>query len=118
MRYKDSGTCHHWLRKRLALTGLTQAQPVPVCIPYQSLMRSTARLLTNASRSRANSISFVGLGRMGSEMAYNLFSKRIADENSRFVVFDAVPEVAAQFIVKFRKQFHSANITAVDNPEE
>jgi 3-hydroxyisobutyrate dehydrogenase len=82
-------------------------------------MRSTARLLRHASRSRANSISFVGLGRMGSEMASNLFSKRIADENnSRFVVFDAVPEVAARFIIEFRKQFHSANITAVDNPEE
>ena len=108
-----------WQSKRLAVTGLTQAQPVPACIPYQSLMRSTARLLTHVSRSRENSISFVGLGRMGAEMAYNIFSKRIADENnSRFVIFDAVPEVAAQFIVKFRKQFHSANITAVDNPEE
>lgn len=82
-------------------------------------MRSTARLLRNASRSRANSISFVGLGRMGSEMAYNLFSKRIADEsNSRFVVFDAIPEVAARFIDNFRRQFQSANITAANNPEE
>jgi 3-hydroxyisobutyrate dehydrogenase len=82
-------------------------------------MRSTARLFTHASRSRENSISFVGLGRMGSEMAYNLFSKRFANEsNSRFVVFDAVPEVAAQFINNFRKQFHSANINIAINPEE
>ncbi len=82
-------------------------------------MRSTARLFSHASRSRANSISFVGLGRMGSEMAYNLFSKRHADDSSsRYVVFDAVPEVAAQFIVNFRKQFRGANINTADNPEE
>jgi len=56
---------------------------------------------------------------MGSEMAYNLFSKRFANEsNSRFVVFDAVPEVAAQFIVNFRKQFNGANIKVANNPEE
>jgi 3-hydroxyisobutyrate dehydrogenase len=56
---------------------------------------------------------------MGSEMAYNLFSKRVADKsNSRFVVFDAVPEVAAQFTDSFRRQFHSANITIANNPEE
>lgn len=82
-------------------------------------MRSTARLFDHVSRSRAHSISFVGLGRMGSEMAYNLFSNRFAnDSNSRFLVFDAVPEVAAQFIINFRKQFHSANITVASNPEE
>ena len=82
-------------------------------------MRSTARLFSHASRSRANSISFVGLGRMGSEMAYNLFSKRFANEsNSHFVVFDAVPEVAAQFINNFRKQFRGANINVANNPEE
>ena len=56
---------------------------------------------------------------MGSEMAYNLFSKRVADKrNSRFVVFDALPEVAAQFTDSFRRQFHSANITIANNPEE
>jgi 3-hydroxyisobutyrate dehydrogenase len=82
-------------------------------------MRSTARLFSHASRSRADSISFVGLGRMGSEMAYNLFSKRFANEsNSRFVVFDAVPEVAAQFTNNFRKQFRGANINVANNPEE
>jgi 3-hydroxyisobutyrate dehydrogenase len=82
-------------------------------------MRSTAHLFSHASRSRANSISFVGLGRMGSEMAYNLFAKRFANEtNSRFLVFDAVPEVAAQFINNFRKQFHGANINVANNPEE
>lgn len=82
-------------------------------------MRSTAHLFSHLSRSRANSISFVGLGRMGSEMAYNLFSKRFANESdSRFVVFDAVPEVAAQFINNCRKQFHGANINVANNPEE
>lgn len=82
-------------------------------------MRSTACLLSHASRSRANTISFVGLGRMGSEMAYNLFSKRMADKSdSRFVVFDAVPEVAARFRDDFRRQFHSVDITIANDPEE
>ena len=86
---------------------------------HQSLMKFTARLLSHAPRSRANSISFVGLGRMGSEMAYNLFSKKVAEKSdSRFVVFDAVPEVAAQFTDSFRRQFNSANITIANNPEE
>jgi 3-hydroxyisobutyrate dehydrogenase len=48
---------------------------------------------------------------MGSEMAYNLFSKRITESSdSRFVVFDKVPEAAARFTDEFRKQFQAANI--------
>jgi 3-hydroxyisobutyrate dehydrogenase len=82
-------------------------------------MRSTARILSQASRSRAKSISFVGLGRMGSEMAYNLFSKRVAESSDfRFVVFDKVPEAAARFTDDFRKQFKAANITAANDLEE
>jgi 3-hydroxyisobutyrate dehydrogenase len=74
-------------------------------------MRTTARILSQTSCSRAKSISFVGLGRMGSEMAYNLFSKRITESSdSRFVVFDKVPEAAARFTDEFRKQFQAANI--------
>ncbi|KAH9998133.1 NAD binding domain of 6-phosphogluconate dehydrogenase-domain-containing protein [Russula compacta] len=82
-------------------------------------MRLTARVLSQAPCSRAKSISFIGLGRMGSEMAYNLFSKRIADANdSRFVVCDAVPEAAARFTDNFRKHFHDANIAVATNPRE
>jgi 3-hydroxyisobutyrate dehydrogenase len=88
-------------------------------------MRSTARLLGQVASSRAKSISFVGMGRMGSEMAYNLFSKQIAPADSgapsgnyRFVVCDAVPEAAARFADNFRKQFRGANVTVVANPKE
>jgi len=82
-------------------------------------MRSTARILSRASCSRAKSITFVGLGRMGSEMAYNLFSKRIAESSDfRFVVCDAVPEAAARFTDNFRKQFHAANISVATDLEE
>jgi len=56
---------------------------------------------------------------MGSEMAYNLFSKRIAESSDfRFVVCDAVPEAAARFTDNFRKQFHAANISVATNLEE
>jgi 3-hydroxyisobutyrate dehydrogenase len=88
-------------------------------------MRTTARLLGQVAPSRAKSISFVGMGRMGSEMAYNLFSKRIAPADSgapsgnyRFVVCDAVPEAAARFADNFRKQFRGANVTVVADPKE
>jgi 3-hydroxyisobutyrate dehydrogenase len=78
-------------------------------------MRSTARILSQ----RAKSISFVGLGHMGSEMAYNLFSKRITESSDhRFVVFDKVPEAAARFTDDFRKQFQAANITVANDLEE
>ena len=82
-------------------------------------MRPTTSILSQASLSRAKSITFIGLGRMGSEMAYNLFSKRIAESSDhRFVVCDAVPEAAARFTDNFRKQFHAANITVATGLEE
>ncbi|KAH9966449.1 3-hydroxyisobutyrate dehydrogenase [Russula dissimulans] len=82
-------------------------------------MKLAAHVLNQVSCPRAKSISFIGLGRMGSEMAFNLFSKRMADANDfRFVVCDAVPEAAARFSDVFRKQFQGANITVVKSPEE
>jgi len=82
-------------------------------------MKLAAHALNQMSCSRAKSISFIGLGRMGSEMALNLFSKRMADANDfRFVVCDAVPEAAARFADVFRKQFRGANIKVVNSPEE
>jgi 3-hydroxyisobutyrate dehydrogenase len=82
-------------------------------------MKPTSSILNQLSFSRAKSISFVGLGRMGSEMAYNLFSKQITESSDhRFVVCDAVPEAAAQFTDNFRKQFHAANITVSTGLEE
>ncbi|KAH9001466.1 3-hydroxyisobutyrate dehydrogenase [Lactarius akahatsu] len=79
-------------------------------------MRPTCRILTH---SRSKSISFIGLGRMGSEMAYNLFSKRFTEANdSRFVVCDAIPAATTRFADNFQKQFPRAHITIAATPEE
>jgi len=55
---------------------------------------------------------------MGSEMAYNLFSKQFAVSNdSRFVVCDAIPDSARSFCENFLTQFPGANVV-VTTPEE
>jgi 3-hydroxyisobutyrate dehydrogenase len=78
-------------------------------------MRPTLRVFNY----RANSTAFIGLGRMGSEMAYNLFSKKFEQSaDSRFVVCDAVSESAVSFRQKLLSQFPSANIDVVQTPEE
>lgn len=82
-------------------------------------MRPTLRWLQQLERSapRAKSTSFIGLGRMGSEMAYNLFSKQyLRSQDSQFIVCDALPESANTFRDKFLAQFPRANIEIVDNP--
>jgi 3-hydroxyisobutyrate dehydrogenase len=82
-------------------------------------MRSTIRVLGQTSYLRAKSISFVGLGRMGSEMANNLFSKRFAESAEfHFVVCDAIPEAATRFADNFRIRFPEAHITVAANPQE
>lgn len=79
-------------------------------------MRPTYRIFTH---SRAKSISFVGLGRMGSEMAHNLFSKRFTEaHDARFVVCDAIPAAATRFADNFQKRFPEAHITIAATPEE
>ena len=63
---------------------------------------------------------------MGSEMAYNLFSKRhaLAREDKsvsmdrNFVVCDAVPEAAQAFALNFRRQFPRCEVHIVETPEE
>lgn len=68
---------------------------------------------------RSKSTAFIGLGRMGSEMAYNLFSKKLGQSaESRFVVCDAVPESAMAFRRNFLSQFPGASIDVVQTPEE
>lgn len=94
----------------------------------RALERSTAtRIRTYASAAaspalaRAKSISFLGLGRMGSEMAFNLFSKQFAlseNKDASFVVCDAVPEAARAFADNFRKHFPGADVRVVSTPEE
>ncbi|KAJ7168145.1 NAD binding domain of 6-phosphogluconate dehydrogenase-domain-containing protein [Mycena crocata] len=84
-------------------------------------MRASLRCLQSAQRfaMRPNSTSFIGLGRMGSEMAYNLFSKQFAyKSDSRFVVCDALPESASSFCRNFTAQFPGAIIEIVPSPEE
>ena len=69
--------------------------------------------------SRGKSTSFIGLGHMGYEMAYNLFSKQHAKENgSRFVVCDAIPEAAQRFSQFFTSQFPGAQLEIANTPEE
>ncbi|KXN90482.1 3-hydroxyisobutyrate dehydrogenase, mitochondrial [Leucoagaricus sp. SymC.cos] len=82
-------------------------------------MRPTVRWLQQLERSapRIKSTSFIGLGRMGSEMAYNLFSKQyIQSQDSHFVVCDALPESAKAFRDNFLAQFPGANLEVVDTP--
>ncbi|KAI0064704.1 3-hydroxyisobutyrate dehydrogenase [Artomyces pyxidatus] len=84
-------------------------------------MRATTRSLQQWDRylSRGKSTSFIGLGRMGSEMAYNLFSKRYAEANdAHFVVCDAMPESATRFCENFLKQFPGAKMAIASTPEE
>ncbi|THV07856.1 3-hydroxyisobutyrate dehydrogenase [Dendrothele bispora CBS 962.96] len=68
---------------------------------------------------RPKSTSFIGLGRMGHEMAYNLFSKQLAhSSDSHFVVCDAIPEASRRFYQNFLKQFPEAQISIAATPEE
>ncbi|KIK63703.1 hypothetical protein GYMLUDRAFT_448303 [Collybiopsis luxurians FD-317 M1] len=84
-------------------------------------MRVSLRCFNSVSRSglRTKSTSFIGLGRMGHEMAYNLFSKQFAQApESQFVVCDAIPESAQSFCTNFVNQYPGAKIQIADTPEE
>ncbi|KAH8829596.1 NAD binding domain of 6-phosphogluconate dehydrogenase-domain-containing protein [Flagelloscypha sp. PMI_526] len=87
-------------------------------------MRITHRCLNQAAAARRLSLrpkstSFIGLGRMGSEMAFNLFSKQYALANdAHFVVCDAVPAASISFVNNFLSQFPGAQIAIAATPEE
>lgn len=85
--------------------------------------------------SRATSISFVGLGRMGAPMARNLFRARFAmapqpsgagagaedgdaASSSGLVVCDARPEAAHAFAREFEREHPGARVAVVETPEE
>lgn len=69
--------------------------------------------------SRRKGTSFIGLGRMGREMALNLFSKQFAkDADAHFVVCDAIPESSRAFKERFIGQFPTAKLTIVSTPKE
>ncbi|KAI0703576.1 3-hydroxyisobutyrate dehydrogenase [Cytidiella melzeri] len=93
-------------------------------------MKATTRLLTTLSRShssinangsaRQQTTAFIGLGRMGNEMAFNLFSRTLVESGggARFVVCDAREESAASFVTNFRHHFPGARIEIVASPAE
>ncbi|KAF7338640.1 3-hydroxyisobutyrate dehydrogenase [Mycena venus] len=84
-------------------------------------MKASLRCLQSVQRlaTRPKSTSFIGLGRMGSEMAYNLFSKQFAKRpDAHFVVCDALPEAASSFSQNFAAAFPGSNIEIVATPEE
>lgn len=77
------------------------------------------RLSLRCLQSRTKSTSFIGLGRMGYEMAYNLFSKQHAQEQeARFIVCDAIPETAQRFRQSFVSQFPNAKVEIANTLEE
>jgi len=83
-------------------------------------MRSTMRCLqaTNRGLVRSRTTSFIGLGRMGYQMAYNLFSKQHVKENdSRFIVCDVVPDASRAFCAEFMNQYPNAQLSIADTPE-
>ncbi|KAG6909835.1 hypothetical protein DXG01_015108 [Tephrocybe rancida] len=84
-------------------------------------MRPSVRCLKALERIqlRHKSTSFIGLGRMGHEMALNLFSKQFTnDVEAHFVVCDAIPDSARAFAEKFLGQFPAAKIAIASTPEE
>ncbi|KAF9001942.1 NAD binding domain of 6-phosphogluconate dehydrogenase-domain-containing protein [Cyathus striatus] len=87
-------------------------------------MRPCSRVLQSLSHSSRRTSSrptttFIGLGRMGYEMAYNLFSKQIVDNpHSQFVVCDAIPDAAQSFRTSFLNKFPAANLAIVNSPAD
>lgn len=74
---------------------------------------------TSHAFSRSKSTSFIGLGRMGYQMAYNLFSKQyIQDNSAQFVVCDTNPDAANAFSSSFTSKFPGAVISYAETPEQ
>lgn len=83
-------------------------------------MRSTLQCLQAANRGlvRSRTTSFIGLGRMGYQMAYNLFSMQLAmEKDSRFIVCDVVPDASRTFCADFMKLYPDAQLSIADTPE-
>ncbi|TFL07408.1 3-hydroxyisobutyrate dehydrogenase [Pterulicium gracile] len=83
-------------------------------------MSRSLRAATHYSE-RSKSISFIGLGRMGYEMANNLFSKVILHQSSdyTFNVCDASPDTAERFKAEFIQRFPAVkSVNIVSSPQE
>src|ERR1700722_9723319 len=110
----------------LACSSLLTFSAIRVAEVTWSDMLTTRRTLVRAFSgaavrdvARAKSIGFIGLGRMGSEMALNLFSKRFTEaHDSEFVVCDAIPDSAQSFCDAFLAQFPVAHLRVVLTPAE
>lgn len=82
-------------------------------------LRCAVQAATKAPFQRVGSTSFIGLGRMGYQMALNLFSKQYKQaKDSRFVVCDVVPDATRSFCAEFTSQFPDAQISIASTPEE
>lgn len=128
-RERISGNPDNW-----AATGVPVITGAPRCTPHSSrtardndrtsTMRPTARLFNSLSHAtdgaRARTTGFIGLGRMGYEMAYNLFSRTLVESggSARFVVCDAREESAKQFVDNFHNHFPGAKIDVLSSPAE
>ncbi|KAF7322532.1 NAD dependent epimerase dehydratase family protein [Mycena chlorophos] len=94
-----------------------QARAVPGLFPRAFL--ASLILASKLGCIRPHSTGFIGLGRMGSEMAYNLFSKTFANKpESRFVICDAIPEAATAFQNNFTAAFPGAHVDIAATPDE
>ena len=74
-----------------------------------------------ANAQRARSVAFLGLGKMGYNMAFQAFSKTHAvDPSTRFVVCDVLPAAAESFCADFASHFPAARerITVASTPAE
>jgi 3-hydroxyisobutyrate dehydrogenase-like beta-hydroxyacid dehydrogenase len=74
---------------------------------------------------RVTTIGVIGLGRMGSQMATNLFAKRFAERTATsatsrpaFLVCDAVASASHSFVADFEKQFPGVNLRVCSSPAE
>jgi NAD binding domain of 6-phosphogluconate dehydrogenase len=91
-------------------------------LPFQctrSLGRHCRAYSTRLESQRHKHIAFIGLGRMGFEMALNLFSKTLASTNDAgFVICDTVPASTQSFRDRFLAKFPGAHVRIVTTPEE
>ncbi|PPQ63195.1 hypothetical protein CVT24_005740 [Panaeolus cyanescens] len=97
--------------------GFTELQSHRLTLTMRPSLVRLHHVLSN--NPRANSTSFIGLGRMGYQMAYNLFSKQYAEcKDQQFVVCDAVPDTAQSFCTSFTNAHPEAKISIAGTPQE
>jgi 3-hydroxyisobutyrate dehydrogenase len=88
---------------------------------YSRVLRSAEQQV----RGRSRTIGFIGLGQMGSRMAYNLFSKHSGIQTSGttlgrlpYFVCDAIPNAAEVFCSAFESKHPGAKVEMCTTPAE